>query len=130
MVTPISPRANEEVLHPEDIQSKSSDEEDPYGPPYEVALDPTTLEWSWGQYYLCVWKLLPLAEKARKVAFKKEMAEEKARYQAACEAREIAWKKEVVELWGRARHRVEEVYSDGYFARKVNSDRRLIAAWR
>ena len=47
------------------------------------------------------------------MAFKKEMAEEEARYQVACEARDAAWKKEAVELWGRARRRAEEVYEDG-----------------
>ena len=35
-----------------------------------------------------------------------------------------------MELWGRARRRAEEVYEDGYFARKVIGARRLIAAWR
>jgi hypothetical protein len=64
------------------------------------------------------------------VAFKKDMAEEEARYQAAYEARDAAWKKEAVELWGQARRRAEEVYKDGYFARKVEGARRLIAGWR
>ena len=73
---------------------------------------------------------MPPAEKARQVPFKKEMAEEEARYQAAREARDAAWKKEAVELWGRARRRAEQVYEDGYFARKVKGVRRLIAAWR
>ena len=58
------------------------------------------------------------------------MAEEEARYQAACEARDAAWKKEAAELWGRARRRAEEVYEDGYFARKVIGTGRLVAAWR
>ena len=35
-----------------------------------------------------------------------------------------------MELWGRARHRAEEVYEDGYFVRKVKGSRCLIAAWR
>ena len=64
------------------------------------------------------------------MAFKKEMAEEEAKYQAACEARDAPWKKEAAELWGRARRRAEEVYEDGYFARKVIGAGRLIAAWR
>ena len=64
------------------------------------------------------------------MAFKKEMAEEEARYQAACEARDAAWKKEAAELWRQAHRRAEEVYEDGYFARKVKGARRLIAAWR
>ena len=64
------------------------------------------------------------------MAFKKEMAEEEARYQAACEARDAAWKKEAAELWGRARRRAEEVYEDGYFVRKVIGVGRLVAAWR
>ena len=64
------------------------------------------------------------------MAFKNEMAEEEARYQAACEARDAAWKKEAVELWGRARRRAEEVYEDGYFARKVIGAGHLVAAWR
>ena len=51
-------------------------------------------------------------------------------YQAACEARDAAWKNEAAELWGRARRRAEEVYKDGYFARKVIGAGRLIAAWR
>ena len=38
--------------------------------------------------------------------------------------------KEAAELWGRARHRVEEVYEDGYFTRKVIGARHLIAVWR
>ena len=98
-------------------------------PPDEVAPDPPTLDWFWGQYNLCPWKSLPPAKKARQVAFKKEMAEEEARYQVACEAREVSWKKEAVELLGWARRRAEEVYEDG-FARKVKGARRLIAAWR
>ena len=53
------------------------------------------------------------------MAFKKEMAEEEARYQATCEARDATWKKKAVELWGRAHRHVKEVYEDGYFARKV-----------
>ena len=73
---------------------------------------------------------MPLPEKARQVAFKKEMAEEDARYQAACEARDATWKKEAAELWGQTLRRVEEVYKDGYFARKVKGSRHLIAAWR
>ena len=58
------------------------------------------------------------------------MVEEEARYQATCEARDAAWKKEAAELWGRARRRAEEVYEDGYFARKVKGVGRLVAAWR
>ena len=77
-----------------------------------------------------MWKSLPPAEKARQVAFKKEMAAEEARYQEACEACDAAWKKEVLELWGRARRRAEEVYEDGYFARKVKGARCLITAWK
>ena len=46
------------------------------------------MEWFWCQYNLCLWKSLPPAEKTRQVAFKKEMVEEEARYQAAYEARE------------------------------------------
>ena len=61
---------------------------------------PPTLDWFWGQYKFFMWKSLPPAEKARQVAFKKEMAEEEARYQTACEARDAAWKKEAAELWG------------------------------
>ena len=88
------------------------------------------MDWFWGQYNLCLWKSLPPAEKARQVAFKKEMAEEEARYQVACEARDAVWKKEAVELWGRAHCRAKEVYKDRYFTRKVKGARRLIAAWR
>ena len=33
-------------------------------------------------------------------------------------------------FWGRARRRAEEVYEDGYFARKVIGHGRLVAAWR
>ena len=73
---------------------------------------------------------LPPAEKARQVAFKNEMAEEEARYQAGCEAHDAAWNKEVTELWGRARCRAEEVYEDGYFARKVIGAGHLVTAWR
>ena len=98
--------------------------------PDKVVPDPPTLDWFWGQYNLCLWKSLMSAEKARQVAFKKGMAEEKARYQAACEARDAAWKKEAAELWGRARRRAEEVYEDGYFARKFIGAGRLVAAWR
>ena len=97
MAPPVCPRADEESPPPEDAQLKSSDEEDPYAPPDEVAPDPQTLDWLWCQYNLCLWKSLPPAEKARRVAFKKEMAEEEARYQAACEAHEATWKKEVAE---------------------------------
>ena len=97
-------------------------------PPNEVAPDPPTLDWFWGQYNLCLWKSLPPAEKARQVAFKKEVAEEEARYQAACEAHDAAWKKVAAELWGRVRLREEEVYEDGYFTRKVKGSRCLIAA--
>jgi hypothetical protein len=130
MAPPICPHVDEEAPPPEDAQSKRSDEEDPYVPPDEVAPDPPTLEWFWGQYNLCLWKSLPPAEKARQVAFKKEMLEEEARYQADCEACDAAWKKEAVELWGRARRRAEEVYEHGYSVRKVKGARRLIAAWR
>ena len=129
MAPPVCPRADEESPPPEDAHSISSDE-DPYAPPDEVAPDPPTLDWFWGQYNLCLWKSLPPAEKARQVAFKKEMAEEEARYQAACEARDAAWKKEAAELWGRARRRAEEVCEDRYFARKVKGAGRLVAAWR
>ena len=31
---------------------------------------------------------------------------------------------------GQARRHAEEVYEDGYFARKVNGARRLVTAWR
>ena len=103
--------------------------EDTYAPPDEVASDPPTLDWFWGQYDLCLWKSLPPAKKARKVAFKKEMAEEDARYQTACESRDAAWKKEAAELWGRARRHADEVYEDGYFARKARGARCLIIAW-
>ena len=34
------------------------------------------------------------------------------------------------ELWGRVRHRAEEVYEDRYFTRKVIGVGRLVAAWR
>src|SRR3989337_2388838 len=128
MAPPVCPRADEESPPPEDAHSISSDE-DPYALPNEVAPDPPTLDWFWGQYNFCLWKSLPPAEKARQVAFKKEMAEEEARYQAACEARDAAWKKEAAELWGRARRRAEEGYEDGYFARKVKGARRLIVVW-
>jgi hypothetical protein len=40
MVPLVCPRADEESPPPEDAQSKSSDEEDPYAPPDEVAPDP------------------------------------------------------------------------------------------
>lgn len=86
-----------------------------------------SLDWFWGQYDLCLWKLLPPAEKARRVAFKKEMAEQDARYQATCEARDVAWKKEAAELWGWAHLRAEEVYEDGYFIRKARGTRGLVA---
>ena len=129
MAPPVCPRADAESLPPEDTHSNSSDE-DPYAPLDEVAPDPPTLDWFWGQYNLCLWKLLPPAEKVRQVVFKKEMAEEEARYQAACEARDAAWKKEAAELWGRVRRRAEEVYEDGYFTRKDKGAGRLVAAWR
>ena len=83
-----------------------------------------------GQYNLCLWKSLPPAKKARQVAFKKEIAEEEARYQETCEAHDAAWKEEAAELWGRARHHAEEVYEDGYFTRKFRGAGRLVAAWR
>ena len=123
MAPPVCPRADEESPPPEDAHLISSDE-DPYALPGEVAPDPPTLDWFWGKYNLFLWKSLPAAEKARQVVFKNEMAEEEARYQAACEARDAAWKKEAAELWGRACRHAEEVYEDGYFARKV------IGAWR
>ena len=129
MALPVCPRADEESPPPEDAHSNSRDK-DPYAPPDEVASDPPTLDWFWGQYNLCVWKSVPPAEKARRVAFKKEMAEEEARYQAACEAHDAVWKKEAAELWGRARPRAEEVYEDWYFARMVKGVGRLVATWR
>ena len=85
MALPVCPRADEESPPPEYAHSNSSDE-DPYAPPDEVAPDFPTLDWFLGQYNLCLWKLLPPAARARQVVFKKEMAEEEARYQAACEA--------------------------------------------
>ncbi|KAE8792504.1 Glutamine synthetase [Hordeum vulgare] len=39
MTPPTCQRVDKEVAPPEDVQSKSSDEEDPYGPPDEVAPD-------------------------------------------------------------------------------------------
>ena len=36
----------------------------------------------------------------------------------------------MAELWGRARRHAEEVYEDGYFARKVIGTGRLVAVWR
>ena len=89
MVPPVCPWADEESPPPEDAHSKSSDE-DTYALPDEVAPNPPTLDWFWGQYDLCLWKSLPPAEKARHVAFKKEMAEEDARCQVACEAHDAA----------------------------------------
>ena len=129
MAPPVCPRADEESPPLEDAHSITSDE-DPYAPPDEVAPDPPTLDWFWGQYNLCLWKSLPPAEKARQVVFKKEMAKEEARYQTTCEAHDAAWKKEAAELWGRVRRRAEEVYEDEYFARKVIGGGRLFAAWR
>ena len=73
----VCPRADEESPPPEDAHSDSSDN----APPDEVAPDPPTLDWFWGQYNICLSKSLSPAEKARQVAFKKEMAEEEARYQ-------------------------------------------------
>jgi hypothetical protein len=96
-----------------------------------VASDPPTKEWFWSQYNLAKWKAPKPAEKARQVAFKKELAEESARSQAAREAREAAWEKEELELWRRAHRRAEEVYGEGrYFPRTAKGARRLIAAWR
>jgi hypothetical protein len=70
-------------------------------------------------------------EKARQVVFKKELAEESARSQAAREAREATLEKEVLELWRRARRRAKDVYEDGrYTTRTAKGARRLIAAWR
>ena len=128
MAPSVCPRADKESPPREEAHSKSSNE-DTYAPSDKVALDPPTLDWFWCQYDLCLWKSLSSAEKARQVAFKKEMAEEDARYHAACEARDATWKKEAAELWGRAHHRAEEVYEDGYFARKATGARRLVAAW-
>ncbi|KAE8777934.1 Actin-related protein 2 [Hordeum vulgare] len=121
---------NKEALPPEDVQYKSNNEEDPYESPEEVAPDPPTLEWFWGQCDLYPLKPLPPTEKARQMAFKKEMVKEKARYQAPCETCEAAWRKEAVELWGRVCHRAREVYPYEYFASKVKGARRIIAAWR
>ncbi|KAE8778939.1 Actin-related protein 2 [Hordeum vulgare] len=123
MAPPICPCA-------EDVHSKSSNEEDSYRQSDEVASDPPTLELFWGRYDLWLWKSLPPAEKDKQVAFKKDMVENKVKYEAACEAREAAWKKEAVELWRWARRRAEELYADGYFARKVKGARCLITAWR
>ena len=61
MAPPVCPRADEESPPTEDAHSISSDE-DPYAPPDEVAPDPPTLDWFWGQYNLCLWKSLPPAE--------------------------------------------------------------------
>jgi hypothetical protein len=130
MAPTIGPPVKEEAPPRKDILAQSSDQEDPKAPPDEVAPEPPTLEWFWGRYNLCLWKSLPPDEKARQVAFK-ELAEERARYQAACEAREATWEKEKLELWRRARRHADEVYEDGwYFARKTKGARRLIAAWR
>ena len=89
MSSPVCPCVDEGSPPPEDTHSISSDE-DPYAPPVEVVPDLPTLGWFWGQYNLCLCKSLPLAEKARQVGFKKEMAEEEARYQATCEARDAS----------------------------------------
>ena len=85
------------VAAPEDAHSISSDE-DPYAPLDEVAPEPPTFDWFWGQYNLCVWKSLSPADKARQVVFEKEMAEEEARYQAPCEAHDVAWKMQPEDL--------------------------------
>jgi hypothetical protein len=82
--------------------AKCSDEEDPFAPPDEVAPDPPTEDWFWGQYNLALWKALPPAERARQVAFKKECAEERARNLAAWNALSAAREKEELELWRRA----------------------------
>ena len=65
---------DEESPPPEEAHSKSSNE-DTYAPPDEVAPDPPTLDWFWGQYDLSLCKSLLPAEKARQVAFEKQMAE-------------------------------------------------------
>ena len=89
MAPPVCPRAAEVSPPPEAAHSDSSGEV-PYALPDEVAPEPPNFYWFWGEYNRCLWKSLPSAEKARQVAFKKEMAEEELRYQAACEARDAS----------------------------------------
>ena len=89
MAPPVFPRTDEESPPPEDAHLISSDE-DPYARPDEDASDPPTLDWFWGQFNLCLWKSLPPAKKARQVAFKKEMVDGEARYQAASKACDAA----------------------------------------
>ena len=96
MAPAVCPRADKESLPPEDAHSNSSDK-DPYAPLDEVAPEPPNFGLVLGQYNLFMWKSLPLGEKTRQVVFKKERAEEEAKYQAAFEARDVAWKKEAAE---------------------------------
>uniref|UniRef100_R7WD68 Uncharacterized protein n=1 Tax=Aegilops tauschii TaxID=37682 RepID=R7WD68_AEGTA len=79
MAPPVCPRDEEEAQPREDVKAQSSDEEDPYAPPDEVAPEPPTLDWFWGQYNLTLWKSPSPAEKVRQVALKKKMTEEEAR---------------------------------------------------
>ena len=65
-------RAEEEALPREDDWAPSSDEEDPYAPPDEVARQTPQRRTGFGASFdLALWKALPQAEKARQVAFKK-----------------------------------------------------------
>ena len=98
MARPVCAQAKEEVPPREDM-AKCSDEEDPFAPPDEVAPEPPTEDWFWGQYNLALWKALSPAERARQVAFKKERAQECARDLATWNALSAASKKEELKLW-------------------------------
>ena len=127
MALPVSPRAKEKMLLRNDDLAPSSDEEDPYAPPDLVAPDPPTEEWFWSQFDLALWKMLPLAEKARRVAAMK--ADEKKREEE--EAAKAARKVEEMELWREARWHAQEVDEGGCFnAKRARGASRLLAAWR
>ena len=48
MAPPVCPRDKEEASPREDVKAQSSDEEDPYAPPDEVALEPPTFDFDFG----------------------------------------------------------------------------------
>ncbi|KAE8776084.1 Threonine dehydratase [Hordeum vulgare] len=96
----------EEEAPPHEDRAQCSDEEYPFAHPDEVALDPPTEDWFWGQYNLAFWNTLPRAETTRQVALKKEWAEERTKNLTTCNLLSVALEKEELELWRRTGLRV------------------------
>ncbi|KAE8795808.1 Actin-related protein 2 [Hordeum vulgare] len=91
----------EEEAPPHKDTTQHNDEEDSFAPPNEVAPDPPTGDWFWGQYNLALWKAMPPTERARKVEFKKDWAEQNVKNLAAWNACRDALKRRSSSFGGK-----------------------------